>query len=270
MSEIRKKKKKLIPIIVFVFILVCIVGAVLYMNAKSLTVSSGLYLKADNGSHMLIVNQTPIQLSNRTDNQNIFNMLTDGDRILVLHDGIAESYPAKTGLYALLKRSDGAYDDIPTPVIESLTELGWLNRPNRLSATESFPSAPPSIIVKTEDQSVLCLRGSYSWSRNNGDGTGSVVHADGMHPLETVHLMTPLVVTKPSIVTLVFEVEPDSVSVKRYDLKVNDSGVYETIIPSENTFEVECGEYLYEIIARWDKSEADYHGGAHYAFRTEN
>ena len=49
-----------------------------------------------------------------------------GDKILVIHDDIVETYPGKTGVYAIFKLGDGTADDIPQTVVNGLTELGWL------------------------------------------------------------------------------------------------------------------------------------------------
>ncbi len=56
----------------------------------------------------------------------MFSKLSDGDKILVVHGSTAESYPARTGAYAVFKLSDGTIDDVPAEVRTELEELGWL------------------------------------------------------------------------------------------------------------------------------------------------
>ena len=46
---------------------------------------------------------------------------------MVVHDGIAESYPAGTGAYAVFKVNDGVTGAIPPSVIEEMIELGWID-----------------------------------------------------------------------------------------------------------------------------------------------
>ena len=118
------KKSIIIPLCIVLALFLLIGTGLVYMRAKSLDFSVGRVLSANN-SMMLILDNSPIQMSNRTDNDNLYAKLTDGDKVLVLHDGIAESYPGKTGVYGIFKLEDGSIADIPDAVMESLTELGW-------------------------------------------------------------------------------------------------------------------------------------------------
>ncbi len=119
------KKKILIPICILLALVLLAVCAILYMNANSLGFSVGRYLSA-NGSHMVILDNSPIVMSNRTDNEKLFSKLSDGDEILVLHNGIEESYPGGTGAYAVFKLSDGTIEDVSAEVRTELEALGWL------------------------------------------------------------------------------------------------------------------------------------------------
>ena len=120
-----KKSKWLILVIALGVILVLIVACFIYMAVQGLGFSTGRYLEADNGSNMVVVDNSPEVLLNRT-NRDIFKNLETGDKILVIHGAIAESYPAQTGVYAIFKLDSGSVSDIPQAVIDSLTELGWL------------------------------------------------------------------------------------------------------------------------------------------------
>lgn len=89
--------------------------------------STGRYLLADNGSHILIdASGGPIVMGDRTSGGQLFSGLEDGDRILVLHDGVAESYPARSGGYWCLRLSHGTRADLPEDTLAQLTQLGWL------------------------------------------------------------------------------------------------------------------------------------------------
>ncbi len=94
--------------------------------SKGYGLSTGRFLIADNGSYMLVVDNSPIVMSDRTENKDLFKNCTNGDKVLVFHNGIAESYPAQSGVYFSIKLKDGYETDIPTEVIDSLTALGWL------------------------------------------------------------------------------------------------------------------------------------------------
>lgn len=106
---------------------VCL-AALWFLNEKSLGVSTGRFLVANNGSYMLIDDNSPIVLSSRLKNDKLFEGLETGDKIMVLHDGIQESYPGRTGAYAIRKLEGGSIDDIPKRVLDSLSELGWVSR----------------------------------------------------------------------------------------------------------------------------------------------
>ena len=60
-------------------------------------------------------------------NGDMFYNLDVGDRILVIHTGIEESYPGQTTARPVFKLSSGDASDIPDVVIDSLIELGWLD-----------------------------------------------------------------------------------------------------------------------------------------------
>lgn len=120
-----KKKKWLIPIVAFALIVVLLFAFIIVVTNKGYGISQGRYLEAKDGQAMLILDNSPIEMSNRTDKK-LYDKLDIGDEILVVHDGIAESYPGKTGVYAVFKLRDGTTGDIPQNVVIQLIELGWL------------------------------------------------------------------------------------------------------------------------------------------------
>lgn len=121
-----KKKKWLIPIVSIIAILVSITSCIAIQLYRGYDVSEGVYLESEDGSAIIVYERTPIVMSNRT-NRDVFDSLEIGDKILVVHDGIAESLPAKTGVYAVLKVNDGVTGAIPPSVIEEMIEFGWID-----------------------------------------------------------------------------------------------------------------------------------------------
>ncbi len=119
------KKKILIPICIVLALVLLIGSAIMYMNANSLGLSTGRVLISSHGSYMLIRDNSPINMGNPKNKSGLFNGLENGDEVLVLHNGINESYPGKTGAYAIFKLKDGDIADISAEVLTSLTELGW-------------------------------------------------------------------------------------------------------------------------------------------------
>lgn len=121
-----KKKKWLIPVVTIIVILSLIIIYMCILIGKGFGVSEGVYLETKDGSAIIVCERTPIVMSNRT-NRDLFDNLEIGNKILVIHDGIAESYPARTGAYAVFKRNDGVTGAIPPSVIEQLIALGWID-----------------------------------------------------------------------------------------------------------------------------------------------
>ena len=120
-----------------------------YLSCKSLSMTIGRVLIAQNGTYMLIDGNSPIALSNRQKNDKLFEGLENGDKVWMLHDGIEETYPARTGAYAVRKLEDGTVDDIPEAVLESLRELGWVRQ---LESNESVVQEASTKSVAFEAQ----------------------------------------------------------------------------------------------------------------------
>lgn len=116
--------KKKIFVIISVVLCVLIV-AVFVFSGMGISWHTGRYLLADNGSHMIIMDSSPIALSDKSEGK-MFENLTNGDKILVFHNGIDESYPGSTRAYMCFKIGEGEITDIPENVLTSLDELGWI------------------------------------------------------------------------------------------------------------------------------------------------
>lgn len=114
----------IIGVLLLVVLTVVIVVGVMLHQGRGLTI--GRCLVAENGSYMLIDENSPIVMSDRSSGKDLFFGLSTGDKILVIHDGIAESYPGQTGAYFCLRLSKGDISNISEEVITSLKELGWL------------------------------------------------------------------------------------------------------------------------------------------------
>ena len=122
-----RRSKHLLPIIIIGTVLAILALCITIMIFKELEISAGRYLEADNGSAMMVAYNSPIIMLNKTESD-IFKNLNTGDKILVFHGPVAESYPGQTGTYAVFKLQKGSIADIPQAVIDSLIELGWLHK----------------------------------------------------------------------------------------------------------------------------------------------
>lgn len=118
-----KHKGLLIGLATAVFLALVLVGV---MACNSLSFRAGRCIKAENGSCMLLMDNSPVVLSNHTLSTHPFSNYHTGDLLLVLHDGVQETYPGGTGAYLTLRLQKGSAGDIPQPVLDALSELGWL------------------------------------------------------------------------------------------------------------------------------------------------
>ncbi len=127
-----KSKKWLLPTCIVLGIIIFLVVSffifAFVMTEKGYGMSVGRALYAKDGSCMIVVDEnSPIRMSDRSDGGNLFDGISTGDKILVIHTAIAESYPAQTGVHWLMKIGEGDRDDIPEKIIEELTSMGWLS-----------------------------------------------------------------------------------------------------------------------------------------------
>ncbi len=126
-------KKKVIKVLCVILALFLLITAVIViglgvLSSKGYGLARGKLLITATGSYMLIdENNSPIVMSNQT-RKDLFADLSSGDEILILHDGIKESYPAGTGAYYCKKLNDGKAEDISASVIDNLNEMGWLEK----------------------------------------------------------------------------------------------------------------------------------------------
>ncbi len=127
-------KKK---ILIFASVIVCVIAiGVFILAGKNISPSVGQYLRCDNAD-ILILDNSPIVMSARADNADMFEKYESGDKILVFHDGIMESYPAQTGVYFAIKLADGHISHISETVHRQLYELGWTSAPLKESEDNS-------------------------------------------------------------------------------------------------------------------------------------
>lgn len=104
-------------------VLVCLIAitAITLKLIPGMTV--GQCVIANNGKLLLIDGDTPIVLSGRTGER-----YSTGDKLLVIHDGVNETYPAQTRAFLVLKLDSGSRTDIPTETMLRLSELGWVGQ----------------------------------------------------------------------------------------------------------------------------------------------
>ena len=140
---------------------------------------------------------------------------------------------------------------------------------NVTDQASNFPAEPPHLGVSDGNATVTAWRGTYSWLVENDDGTGSGINTDTMHPLDCKEGIPSFKIAKKGTLTFSFEEAPTSITVRRYRLNSSDYDAYEEIPVEDGTIEVKSGNFLYEVIARWDHPGKPYGGTVYYAFSTE-
>ena len=122
-------KKKTFFTIAWIIVLTVAVGLLVISAKKAVNYGflEGRVLIADNGSYLIILNDhSPIKMSDQTRKGDAFLDLQTGDKIRILHNGVLLSYPGQTGVYYVRLLERGSAEDIPTDVLESLRQLGWI------------------------------------------------------------------------------------------------------------------------------------------------
>lgn len=151
-------KKRICPkilLIVLAILVVCAAALIAlgnYLSHRGYGATVGRCLVTKEGSYMLIGGNYPIVLSDRSKGKDLFTSLESGDKILVVHDGICESYPSQTGAYACIRLERGDIGDIPEAVLQNLAQLGWIDGgrlAGRWGPTAVSAIFPPSISVPT-------------------------------------------------------------------------------------------------------------------------
>ncbi len=117
---------------------VCIIAGVLLLCAIGIGIVVAVYksggydtaegrcLVTEDGTYILVVDDMPIKMTDRSKGKDLFEGVTTGDKIRVVHNGIAESYPAQAGVYRVTLLQDGGEADISDAVRKQLAELGWI------------------------------------------------------------------------------------------------------------------------------------------------
>lgn len=127
---------------------------------------------------------------------------------------------------------------------------------------------PPMLDVISGEACNSTLKGTYSWQRQNDDGTSTDTEADSPHPLDCKDLLIPFETTETTAL-LRFTQEPDEIlnvccwSDEHWQ---NPAAESEDVSLKGNTIELKTGGYIYQITARWDRGESGCGGIASYSF----
>ena len=128
-----KKLGWMIPVGIVVIAVALTITAVMvgmaHLSANDLGMSVGRCLETK-GGYMLVDGNSPISMADRSKDQDLFEGLSSGDRILVIHGLIMDTYPGQTQAYYCLRLEAGSLEDISRDVLDSLRQMGWLEEAN--------------------------------------------------------------------------------------------------------------------------------------------
>ena len=160
-------------------------------------------------------------------------------------------------------------EDIP---FESITSTAILRKPPTLTMQDALSSAMNFTYVES---------GTYGWTYPTGNPNEmTTVNADGAFPTVAVKgkedewiQVTGYNGIDYAPYMLSWEVEPDRIRVKEYDLL--DLGDMEPLVLEEYTLEdvyfLELRpRRIYEVVAEWDEGSNEFYGEATYVFATDN
>ena len=119
--------KKRVLAIVLVVIIAIIAAFVLFFSGN-VGISFGYYLDTNGGAMLITKDGSPISL-NSSEGDDFYDIsgIEKGEKLLVFHDGINETYPASTHVAYIIRLGGASPDNIPITTIISLTGLGWLD-----------------------------------------------------------------------------------------------------------------------------------------------
>lgn len=111
---------------IFACLLALLAACAAPAEGPELTETEGRLLLSLSGTALLVTEGGEhIVLSVEADGDDPWNGFHSGDRIAVTHDGVEETYPAKTGAYDWKLLEEGTLEDVPEETLTALEELGW-------------------------------------------------------------------------------------------------------------------------------------------------
>ncbi len=112
-----KNKKWILPVCIVAAAAVLCIGAVLIfdavLNAQGYSVSVGRLYFSDDGTYLIDGDDKATLVYDCTDNAELFKGYESGDKIILFHDGVDESFPARTGGYRIFRLSKSDRDYTP-------------------------------------------------------------------------------------------------------------------------------------------------------------
>lgn len=135
-----KKKNRTVVVIIAVVIAVCICvlfSAAGIMSAKGYGISVGRLYMDEFGNYLIDKDDNAMIISDRSGTKDLFADCANGDKVLIIHDGVEEVYPARTGGYRMVRLSKGDSGYVPDDEV-----LGYMHVDNGIDHTHTFDPEP--------------------------------------------------------------------------------------------------------------------------------
>jgi hypothetical protein len=116
---------------------------------------------------------------------------------------------------------------------------------------------PPTLKVSYQDKGIEAVRGTYTWTVDNNDGTKATTNGDTAVLPELIKSSTPLIVPSKATLTLNFSDKPKSIILNIWQ---DNKPVQQAITDNKVITSELKGSVIYEVIAVWDQ------GTVYYAF----
>ena len=112
--------------------LILIMAMVVFFAAASIVAGGGVSftkgrcIRAENGSCMIVMENSPVVMKNSTNHKNPFRKYSTGDSLLIIHGPVQETLPGGTDVHWAVKLSGGSIEDVPRDIITVLEDMGWV------------------------------------------------------------------------------------------------------------------------------------------------
>lgn len=131
------KKKSMLLLAVIAVLLLAVAAGIYWFGQNGTGSLTGTALVCPDGTVMLYDGTAPITMYNRSGKDDLWANVSTGDKIRIVHDGIRETWPGQTLVYACTVLEEGSEGDIPDRLIAELVPYGWLGRPTETGNTVS-------------------------------------------------------------------------------------------------------------------------------------
>lgn len=163
-----KKKRWILPVSIVGGVIVLCIAAVFafaaILSAQGYGISTGRLYFADNGTYLIDSDDVAMRVSDCSDDAELFKGYRNGDKVILFHDGVNETYPAQTGGYYIIRTSkgDGTYKPADEVLgVQSFGDDGYLIAAQKVdfdvqyirTGTQNYEGPFPAVaVIRSADE----------------------------------------------------------------------------------------------------------------------